>query len=75
MIYHIKISTHFRAAFTAALIVFIGYMLKQPQMIAWLTGHWLVSDLITGAGMAYGVYTTYAQPLAPPPPETPKEVS
>jgi len=66
----IKISTHFRAAFTAALVVFIGYMLKQQQIVAWLQLHWLYSDLITGVGMAYGVYTTYSQPLQPATPPT-----
>jgi hypothetical protein len=63
-----KISAHFRAALTAAIVVFVGYMIKQPQMVAWLQAHWLVSDLLTGTGMAYGVYTAYADPAAPPPP-------
>lgn len=62
-----KTSAHVRAALTAALIVFIGYMIKQPQMVAWLQAHWLVSDLLTGAGLGYGVYTAYSDPVAPPP--------
>lgn len=60
-----KLSTHFSAAFTAAAIVFIGYMVKQPQMIAWLQAHWLVSDLLTGAGTAYGVYVNYSTSQVP----------
>lgn len=59
-----KVSTHVRAALTAALIVFVGYILKQPQMVSWLSAHWLVSDIVTGLGMAWGVYNTYAQPSA-----------
>lgn len=64
----IKISTHVRAALTAAAVVFVGYMIKQPQMVVWLEAHWFVSDLLTGLGLAYGVYITYASPTAPPPP-------
>ena len=63
----IKTSTHVRAALTAAIVVFVGFMLKQPQMVAWLELHWLLSDAITGLGMAYGVYTTYADPMQVPP--------
>ena len=62
----IKTSAHIRAALTGAIVIFVGYMLKQPQMVAWLDSHAILSDVITGLGMAYGVFNTYADPVAIP---------
>lgn len=67
MLSTIKISTHVRAALTAALVIFVGTLFKQPQMVAWIQSHWLASDFITAASTAYGVYITYAQPVSSQP--------
>jgi uncharacterized membrane protein len=55
-----KISTHVRAALTAAIIAGVVYFVKQPQAVAWIMGHQWVSDLMGATGVGYGVYVSYA---------------